>query len=36
MENELTGLEYALSLWPDTRQETITREEAAIIAEEWS
>ncbi len=26
-------IEYALSLWEDTRQETITREEAALIVE---
>ena len=29
------SLEYALSIWQDTRGESITREQAAEIAEEW-
>jgi hypothetical protein len=33
-EKPQTPLEYALSIWPDTRQELITREAAAQIVEQ--
>ncbi len=33
---EQSTLEYALSIWPDTRQDSITREEAGKLAEEWA
>ena len=29
------AIDYALSLWPDTRQDQITREDAALIADAW-